>query len=363
MPTAPVLKSTTSDCDGIFVADTWASENGEFHWYEIYGIRVCSQIELSFPVAAACERSDVELLKASPGFFQKAIQCADATLNPTGWYQYAQLSNGQSYLRWDDLFEFLVDSDGRRIWCGWLGATSLESFQVYLLSHALSFAFLKQGFEPLHATSVVVYGQAVAFLGNSGFGKSSLAASFLEAGYSLLTDDLLLLWQVSGRYEGQPGPPRVKLFPNVARCFLGDIASGVPMNGLTRKLVLPLGPKQRHGRSAPLRAIYVLAAPREVYRKQRIRVIPLSPRQTLIELVRNTFNPLVTDSERLRRQHSEAAQLALRVPARRISYPRSLSVLPAVRDAIVADLTEVIASGHEKHSSPLQNGSPASNVV
>src|SRR5204863_102769 len=102
---------------------------------------------------------------------------------------------------------------------------SAESFQVYLLGQALSFALVKQGLEPLHATVVVVDGQGVAFLGDNGYGKSSLAACFLEGGYRLLTDDLLLLKASGGDVLAYPGPPRIKLFPEVARRFLGDAAS------------------------------------------------------------------------------------------------------------------------------------------
>lgn len=330
-----------------------ASEGGEFHWYTIYGINLRSQIELSSPPADPGQRFDIELLKALPEFFRQAIKDADVKPNPTGWYKHAQLDNGQTYLRWDDLFEFLIEADGRRVWCGWLGATSLESLQVYLLGHALSFALVKQGYEPLHATAVVIDGQAIAFMGRSGFGKSSLAAAFLESGHSLLTDDLLLLRWTFDRYEAQPGPPRIKLFPKIARRFLSGTASGVPMNSETEKLVLPLRADGHQGHPAPLRAIYVLSGPREVRRKQRIRVSSLSAREAFIELVRNTFNYLVIEPQRLRRQYNECLQVASRVPARRISHPRVLSLLPAVRDAILVDLAEVTACGDKSGASAI----------
>ena len=52
--------------------------------------------------------------------------------------------------------------------------------------------------------------QAVAFLGDNAFGKSSLAACFLAAGARLLTDDLLVLHESSDRVLAYPGPPRIK---------------------------------------------------------------------------------------------------------------------------------------------------------
>ena len=333
---------------------SWSGQGGKFHWYDIYGISLRSEIELSFPDSEPMDSADVSLLVASPDFFREATRSAIVNPSPTGWYKYARLDNGQSYLRWDGLFEFLVDMDGRSIWCGWFGAASLESLQVYLLGHALSFALVKQGYEPLHATSVVIDGQAIAFLGSSGYGKSSLAAAFLADGHRLLTDDMLLLRRTDRGYEGQPGPRRIKLFPKMARRFLAGTASAVPMNNETEKLVVPLGADHRYSGSAPLRALYVLSPPREVNRKQRIGLTPLTTKQTFIALVRYTFNSLITGSERLERQYAECLGVASQVPARRISHPRVLSMLPAVREAILADLAEIVLYGNQGHSNAAQ---------
>ena len=117
--------------------------------------------------------------------FSKAVDGATLRPTPTAWYRHAHLRDGSTYLRWDGLAEFLVSADGFRITFGWIGPASQEAFQVYLLGQALSFALVKRGHEPLHATSVVVDGRAVVFLGRSGFGKSSLAACFLAGRASI----------------------------------------------------------------------------------------------------------------------------------------------------------------------------------
>ena len=331
-----MLESTTS------LRDSWTCGGEKLHWYKIYGISLSSEIQLAFPDSESMQSADVCLLAASADFFREATRFAIVETSPTRWYKYAQLDNGRSYLRWDDLFEFLIDTDGRRIWCGWLGAASLESLQVYLLGHALSFALVKQGYEPLHATSVVIDGQAIAFLGSSGFGKSSLAAAFLADGHRLLTDDMLLLKRTDGGYEAQPGPRRIKLFPKMARRLVIGTANAVPMNNETEKLVLPLSADYCSPGSAPLHALYVLSPSRAVRRKQPIQLTSLTSRETFIDLVRGTFNPLVTGSERLGRQYIESLGVASRVPARRVSYPRVLSLLPAVKQAILSDLAELV---------------------
>ena len=55
-------------------------------------------------------------------------------------------------------------------------------------------------------------------------------------------------------------------------------------------------------------------------------------------LVKNTFNYRVVNSARLERQFKQTAQLVSTIPVKKLSYPRVLAQLPAVRDAILADL-------------------------
>jgi len=311
---------------------------GTFYRYSVYGISLRSQFSLALPAPGNASLQDIELREGSRALFEEAARGATLKPSPTAWYRHAHLPGGSTYLRWEGVAEFLVSPDGLHLTCGWLGENSHESFQVYLLGQALSFALVKSGFEPLHSTCVVINGSAVAFLGSSGFGKSSLAACFLGAGYPLLTDDLLLLQGTRKGYCGYPGPPRIKLFPRVARRFLGANLSGVPMNSGTQKLVLPLLENQTHRTTAPLKAIYVLNSPRKVSRQQRISITPLSPREAFLALLRNTFNRLLVDPERLHRQFEAMTRLVAKVPVATISYPRVLDSLPEVREAILSDM-------------------------
>jgi hypothetical protein len=64
----------------------------------------------------------------------------------------------------------------------------------------------------------------------------------------------------------------------------------------------------------------------------------LSPRRAFVALLRNTFNPAVREPERLEQLFRHAAAVAATVPMKRLSLPRKLTALPAVRDAILADL-------------------------
>ncbi len=306
--------------------------------YNLYGVRLKSVVPLPGPELAGPGKVMVEFFNGSSSFFSRVRHEAGISPGKRDWFQYARFLDGSTYLRWSGLFEFLVSADGRRIACRELNGGSQESFQTYLLGQVLSFALLKHGVEPLHATTVVIDREAVAFLGDCGYGKSSLGAAFIQAGHRLLTDDLLVLKEKGHGYVACPGPPRIKLFPEVARALLERQFKATPMNNLTPKLIIPLDCDQSYRTAAPLRAIYVLAPPPASSRGHRISIRRLSPRRAFIVLLKNTFNIAVIEPDRLKRQFILATRLAAKVPVKSLSYPRILARLPAVREAVRLDL-------------------------
>lgn len=312
---------------------------GSRHRYAVYGIVISSDTPLDLPSDTHGGLARVDCVSAPAAALRAATERADDDERPDNWYRYAVLRDGSTYVRWDTIGEFLVAADGRRIMSRRFDRASLESFQVYMLGQALSFALVRQGFEPLHATAVVVDGHAVAFLGSNAFGKSSLAACFLEAGACLLTDDLLVLEESRNRILAYPGPPRIKLFPKIARRFLGQgAATLVHMNADTAKLILPVEDHRRYGRPIALDAIYALAAPRDACRSSGVSVETLSPREAFMELLKGTFNRRLVSQPRLERQFGFMARLTERLAVKRLTYPRAIERLADVRKAVLGDL-------------------------
>ncbi len=309
--------------------------------YRVYGLSLKSHLSLSCPMGTGPALAEVELVNGPASLFAKACREAPAKWDSRQWFHYRRLANGSDYLRWNRLFEFSVSADGRRIACLACNGTSLETFQTYLVSQVLSFALLKQGIEPLHATVVVLNDQAVAFLGGCGSGKSSLGAAFLRAGHRVLTDDLLVIKEhdESGQtFLAYPGPPRIKLYPRITAALLGNRFTGVPMNPRTRKQVIPLNPFQSCVTPIPLKAIYVLGPPPKRRQRNRVTIRRLSQRRAMLQLIGNTFNRMVVDPGRLSRQFNQAGRIVTSIPVKSLSYPRDLTRLPAVLEAIQSDL-------------------------
>jgi hypothetical protein len=309
------------------------------HIYYLYGLCVRSQWPLPCPHEATSSFADVELFKGDCAFFSKALREAGIQPDVAGWSYYAQFQDGTEYVRWNELFEFMISANGHRIAGRPLAAASLVAFQTYLLGQVISYAVIKLGFEPLHATVVVIDGGAVGFLGHSGYGKSSLGAAFLEVGFSVLTDDLLVLREEGKEFLAYPGTPRIKLFPEVAQMFLGGWLTAPPMNPYTDKLVIPLDPKRSSKEARPLKAFYVLPRPSARPRGNRIRIRRRPQQKACVDVISNTFNTHITRPERLAQQFDLASRLAAGVPVKSLSYPRDLARLREVVKAVCADLT------------------------
>ena len=317
-----------------------SQEDRAMHVSHIYGLRLTSEWALPYGNKTGPQLAEVEFVEAAPGQFADTLRESAVSVDSEDWFQYARLPDGSEYLRWSGLFEFLVSPNGRRIECRSLDGASPEAFHTYLLGQVLSYSLLKLRIESLHSTAVMHDGEVVAFLGDCGYGKSSLGAVFLSAGYSLLTDDLLIVREEGRQFVAYPGSPRIKLFPEIARALLGPQAAGVQMNDSTPKLVIPLdgNGKVHPADTFPLKAIYVLTPPQSKARSRDVVITLLSPRSAFVQLLKYTFNTVVTEQDRLERQFDLATRIAGQVPVKLLSYPRILGRLPRVMEAVCADL-------------------------
>lgn len=301
--------------------------------YGAYGVAVTSDMPLALPPLHEATVAAVECRTASASAFGPGREHAQSLDN---FHRCALLPDGSTYLGWDTVGEFVVSADGRSIQCRRANSATWESFQVYMLGQAISFALVAQRIEPLHATTVVVEGEAIAFVGDSAHGKSSLAACFLDAGHRLLTDDLLVLEDRATHLAAYPGPARIKLFPSVATRFLPNAQPRARMNSGTDKMIVALEPHQRCAATVPLKAIYAVTAPREACRRHDVDIQPLSGRAAFLRLLAAAFNRRIVRRFRLSQQFETMAMVSTRVPIHTLSYPRSLDRLGEVRDAVLA---------------------------
>jgi hypothetical protein len=301
----------------------------------LYGLTLQTALAIPGGVAAPRATADVTFTSGSAADFAAARRRAASSAAST-WFRSSCLADGSRYLCWSGLFEFVVSPGGRRVIYRRLEHATDESFTVYLLGQVLSYALVARGIEPLHGTVVVVDGEAVGLLGDCGLGKSTLAAALLQRGCRVLTDDLIVVKRRRRAWVVEPGIPRLKLFPSVARALL-DRRGGTPMNNGTSKLVLPLARAQSVGRPVPLKALYLLERPTAASRRST-RIERIAGADALLEVIRATFNLVVRSPTRFANQFGFASELAADVPVKRLAYPRTLRTLPEVCRALLADV-------------------------
>jgi hypothetical protein len=305
--------------------------------HHLYGIRVRTPWPVPGVADHIGEAWDVEFVEGDANLLAEAAAHVPAD-QADWWAQYAELPDGSSYRRWTGLFEFIVMPDARRIHARKLNDTHDEALLAYLLVDALSFSMVRLGWEPLHATAVVTGNGAAAFLGESGDGKSTLAALFVHGGFKLLTDDMLILTAGDEAFLAQPGPPRIKLYRAIATRIFGASYQGVPMNAATEKLIIPLDNEQTVSEPCPLKTLYLIHREPDSEAPRQPVIRRLSPADALPRILGGMAGHCPSGPDRLRRQFDFVTRLVARVPIKTLSYRRQQDEMWLVRDAVLADL-------------------------
>jgi hypothetical protein len=197
-----------------------------------------------------------------------------------GW-SYSSPAPEEDRLFWQGVGTFLVRG-GRDIVVDPVPGLDERMLRLFVLGPVLAVLLRQRGHLLLHASAVAVADEAVLFLGSSGWGKSTMAATLHARGHALVTDDIAVLRFEEGYPKVFPGFPQLKLWPE-ALVSLGDDPEQLPR--WTPHL-------EKRARSAshkfpstplPIKRIYVLD------RGNAPEILPLRPQEAFMELVRHTY--------------------------------------------------------------------------
>lgn len=240
---------------------------------------------------------------------------------------------GEGYLlRFPGLADFVVSGDAGHVGAWPADGTGRETLRHLLLDQVLPRLLAHHGRMVLHASAVEVDGRALAFAGETGRGKSTLAASLHGAGWPLLGDDALIVAAARGRATALPVYGGLRLWPSAAEATAGGtmLREGTEVGAGKRRMALPeAGPSA----ARPLAALYVLAPP-PAGREREVEVTRLGGRDACIQLIRNAFQLDVGDRERAGGLLAAAAEIAAMVPVFELAYPRDYDLLPEVHATI-----------------------------
>jgi hypothetical protein len=212
--------------------------------------------------------------------------------------------------------------------------------EIILLGLGMAFWLERGGQATLHASAVALQGNAVAFVGVGGMGKSSMAAHLVANGDELITEDLLRVVRREGLYRAEPAAAQFRLWPESAAQLVADwVELEQPHPGFSKRK-LPVGPDgvgTFAAGSVPLRAVYVLNRTATIGEAAVIDAVP--PAARLAEMLRHSFLPDLAEPFGWQtRRLGQLARLCREVPVRTLRYGSGLASIPLVRDAVLEDI-------------------------
>ena len=290
------------------------------HRYTAYGLVLHSEVALPELPPGGAEADVVVRVGPVDGVPAEA----------SGEELYARADDGVARLYLRDAGACCVRA-GREIVVAAAPGVDERLLRLLLLGPALAAVLRQRGRLVFHASAVAIDGGAVAFLGASGWGKSTVAAAFHAAGHAVVDDDVVVVGTNGPVPVTIPGVPRVKLYP--------DVATSLGMNPAALPVVQPrvgkLGLALAGGFAAgplPLRGLYVLDD------ADALAIVPLAPPDALVEMLRHSYGARTFRWTHAPEHFRQCAAVAARVPSRRLRRPRSLAGLPGLVRAVEQDV-------------------------
>jgi hypothetical protein len=202
--------------------------------------------------------------------------------------------------------------------------------RAYILGTAMAFILRQRGLLVLHASCVARGDMAIAFLGSSGWGKSTLASAFHQQGYRLITDDVMALHLDTATPMVVPSFPEVKLLPDAMAAVGTDAVS--MLQSLSHKQIQRLETRFALG-PVPLKHLFVLRA------GEFNHIQPVPRTQAFSELIQHTRAAKMLHDKTCKIQHfHQCSRLAKAIPMAYLERPRSLDQLPQLIEFIESHL-------------------------
>jgi hypothetical protein len=305
--------------------------------YELGGFVVES--EVPFPELTSARTGEaicsIRLVDTLP----RSGSCATSLVRKTlphghGWLS-AEKSDRGYILSFQDLVTFLVSEDGDRVECHSNAPVPTETLRHLFLDAVFPLVLNLKGHDALHATAVDGPAGCCAFLGNSGIGKSTLAAAFVRRGWQLVCDDCLHFDVGADGVTIVPGYGGLRLWPDSIEATFNNGSLLRTVHDRRKKRVEVAGMSSM--RPARLGRVYLVTGTQESG-DTRIRIEAVSPRDAFMELVRHAFRLDIGDRTMLARQFHRLQRLVERVSVCRLIYPRTFDHLQLVAAAIVDNL-------------------------
>jgi hypothetical protein len=274
------------------------------------------------------------------------------------WLHHWMLPNGEIsisfaktgalfFLRFPHLADFIFSSIESRITCHPTSEIPKDTIRHLLLDQVLPRIVSYLGRPVLHASGSVIGDSGILFLGQTGWGKSTLCAYFHQKGFPLLSDDAILLEKIQDTVVGIPSYSGIRLLNDSLKALLLDRKRDNDIQKVahysSKKRVIFKKKITNRSAGIPIKALFVLKNQEEASPKDLLSLSPLTGYLAAIELARHAFQLDITDPAIMGNQLKTLAGLCASngLSLFRLNFQRDHKLLPDVCKEIVSFITSL----------------------
>lgn len=280
------------------------------HVYRLYGLRIHSEIPLpAIPASADLLPCDIHIqrgeAKTLAGPPNGEIFTQLRWFNEQG---YTLVDTGANYvLHLSNTGEFHIARDLGTVTAHMIPEIDPALAGLFVIGGVIASLLALSGEPTLHGSAVAVDGKALAFLNESGRGKSSLAGILCAHGADFITDDLLRLQPDGEFWRCYPGSGHLRLRQNAA-AIIEQFPPELCEPTADGRVAIRLG---SHDTMPPLAAVIIPRLSREC-RALELERIPTA--KALLYLMAFPRIQEFSRKEHRQRQLDFLGQVAARVP-------------------------------------------------
>jgi hypothetical protein len=268
----------------------------------------------------------------------KTLTYTSAYTDPTGQpaLRIWKIADGRFlYLTYYDGTQFWMNSEGTELWAQWPDSLTIEDAATYLLGPVLGLLLRLRGVTCLHASAVSFGNRAIVFVGSEGAGKSTTAAMLAQKGCAVISDDVVALTERQGTFYVYPAYPYLCLWSDSVTIVYGPEKKLPSFSASWDKCLLSLAGNHLkfEAQPLPLGAIFVLGERSSLPNAPLIE--SLSPKESLLSLVANSFATNLLDNEMRAREFEFLGRMLRSVSVQRLTPHEDPSQIGRLCDVVL----------------------------
>jgi hypothetical protein len=268
----------------------------------------------------------------------KTLTYTSAYTDPTGQpaLRIWKIADGRFlHLAYYDGTQFWMNREGTELWAQWPDSLTIEDAATYLLGPVLGLLLRLRGVTCLHASAVSFGDRAIAFVGSEGAGKSTTAAMLAQKGCAVISDDVVALTERQNTFYVYPAYPYLCLWSDSVTIVYGPEKKLPSFSASWDKRLLSLAGNHLKFEDQPLRlgAIFVLGERSSLPNAPLIE--SLSPKESLLSLVANSFATNLLDNEMRAREFEFLGRMLRSVPVQRLTPHEDPSQIGRLCDVVL----------------------------